>query len=136
MYFISLMQSCWACGNNGHYTSNTILQIKIIPFKDIEYWCAVSFCRGDDGKGKVLLEGLPFFLLRDFPLIYSASRFNPSIFFFLISSNKNNATTSLSFSVVLFLPIAMTKLYHESGNEQSKLMHFSSSMILISMDNN
>lgn len=70
------------------------------------------------------------------PLTDSALGFDPSIFFLLTSFDNNVATTSLRFSVVLFIPIATTKLSQESDNECNRLMHFSSSIFLMPMDNN
>jgi len=54
-----------------------------------------------------------------------------SIFFHLISSIRNDETISSNCKVVTLLPIAMSRLSHKSGREHNKLMHLSSSEILI-----
>jgi hypothetical protein len=69
------------------------------------------------------------------PLTTRISLVDPSMFFLLISSNKE-ATMSYGASVVVLLPIAMTKLSRESRREHNRMIHFSSSMILISTNNN
>jgi len=45
-------------------------------------------------------------------------------------------TISLNYKAVVLLPIAITRLSHEFGIGHNKLMHLSSSEILISIDNN
>jgi hypothetical protein len=56
----------------------------------------------------------------------------PSIFFRLISSDNKDKTTSSNFKEIVLLPMAITKLSHEFGKEHNKLIHLSSSEILIS----
>jgi hypothetical protein len=58
------------------------------------------------------------------------------MFFLLIYSKNKDATTSSSINVVELLSIATTKLSQESGKEHNMLIHFSSSVILISTYNN
>jgi len=65
-----------------------------------------------------------------------ASKFWLSIFFHLISSVSKVETISSNCKVVALLPIAITRLSHEYGREHNKLMHLSSSEILISIDAN
>jgi hypothetical protein len=55
--------------------------------------------------------------------------------FHLISSDCRDVTTSVYFDVVALLPIATTILSHEFDKEHNKLMHLSSSEILISTNN-
>jgi hypothetical protein len=81
-------------------------------------------------------ENLPLPLSIGRPLATKAPLVNPSMFFYLISSDNRDATMSLSINVVVLLPIATIKLYHESGKERNRLIHFSSLVILISTDNN
>jgi hypothetical protein len=82
------------------------------------------------------LENLDLFLSWEHPLTNNAYVLYPSIFFRLISSNNKDETTSSNFKEVVLLPMATTRLSHESGKEHSKLIHLSSSEILISTDTN
>jgi hypothetical protein len=68
--------------------------------------------------------------------VNNASFLYPSMFIHLISFENMNETTSSKLKVVVLLPMAITKLSNEFGKEHNKLIHFSSSEILISTDNN
>jgi hypothetical protein len=82
------------------------------------------------------LEKLDLFLSWERPLSNNAYVLCPSIFFHLMSSDNKDETTSSNFKEVVFLPIATTRLSHESGKEHNKLIHLSSSKFLISTDTN
>ena len=63
------------------------------------------------------------------------SAFWLSIDFLLISSDSKDETISSNFNAdFVLLPIATTRLSQESGREHSKVMHLSSSSILISTE--
>jgi hypothetical protein len=82
------------------------------------------------------LEDLYLFLPWERPLANNAYVFCPSMFFHLISSDNKDEITSSKLKVMELLPMATTRLSHESGKKQSKLIHLSSSKILISIYNN
>ena len=81
-------------------------------------------------------DDLFLFLFWDRPHIDKASPFWLSIFFHLISYVSKDETISSNCKVVALLPVAITRLSHESGIEHNKLMHLSSSEVLISTDAN
>jgi hypothetical protein len=58
------------------------------------------------------------------------------MFFYLISSDKGDTTTSSSINVVELLPISMTKISQEFGKENNRIIHLSTSIIFIFIDNN
>src|SRR3984885_14283383 len=91
---------------------------------------------GFPGDLDLPLDDLFLFLFWDHPRTNKASPFWLSIFFRLISSVSKAETISSNCKAVALLPIAITRLSHESGREHNKLMHLSSSEILISTDNN
>jgi len=72
----------------------------------------------------------------DHPRTDKESSFWLSIFFRLISSISKDETISSNYKAIALLPIAIIKLSHESRREHNKLMHLSSSEILISTNNN
>jgi len=82
------------------------------------------------------LDDLFLFLFWDPLHTDRASPFWLSIFFCLIFSVSKVETISSNCMVVALLPIAITRLSHEFGREHNKLMHLSSSKILISTDAN
>ena len=82
------------------------------------------------------LEELSLFLSWEHPLTNKASILWISIFFYLISLDNKDETTSSKLKVVVLLPVATTKLSHDSGKEHHKMIHLSSSKILISTYNN
>jgi len=89
---------------------------------------------GFPGDLDLPLDDLFLFLFWDRPRTDKASPFWLSIFFRLISSINKAETISSNYKAVTLLPIAITRLSHESGREHNKLMHLSSSKILISTD--
>jgi hypothetical protein len=82
------------------------------------------------------LEDLDLFLSWEHPPSNNAYVLYPFMFFHLISSNNKDETTSSKLKVVLLLPMGTTRLSYESGKEHNKMIHLSSSKILISTDNN
>jgi hypothetical protein len=66
----------------------------------------------------------------------NASLVDPSMFFLLISYKSRDASMYYSANVVELLPIAMTKISQESGKEHNRIIHLSSLMILISIEDN
>jgi hypothetical protein len=78
-----------------------------------------------------LLDNLTFPLSKGQPLTIKKSLVYPSMLFHLISSNIRAATTYSSVNVVELLPIATTRLSHESGKEHNKMIHFSSLVIFV-----
>ena len=80
------------------------------------------------------LKKLFLFLFWDHPHTDKESPFWPSIFHHLISSDNKAEIMSSKFKVIVLLPIAIARLSHESSREHNKLMHLSSSDILIWTD--
>jgi hypothetical protein len=78
------------------------------------------------------LEDLDLFISWEHPLANNAFVLCPSMFFRLISSDNKDETTSSNFKEVVLLPMATTKLSHESSKEHNKLIHLSSFEIFIS----
>jgi hypothetical protein len=78
------------------------------------------------------LEDLDLFLSQECPLANNGFVLCPSIFFCIISSNKKYETTSSKFKEIVLIPMAKPRISHDSGKDQSKLIHLSSSEILIS----
>jgi hypothetical protein len=58
------------------------------------------------------------------------------MFFRLLSFDNKDQATSSKLKVVVLLHMATARLSHEYGKKHSKLIHLSSSEILIPIDNN
>jgi hypothetical protein len=82
------------------------------------------------------LEDSYIFLSYECPLSNNASVFFSSMFSRLIYSDNKDDTTSSKFKEVVLQPMATTRISHEFDKEHSKLIHLSSSEILISIDTN
>jgi hypothetical protein len=72
------------------------------------------------------LEDLDLFHFWESPPANNAFSLYPSMFFHLISSNNKDETTSSKLKVFILLPIATTRLSHESSKENNKMIHLSS----------
>ena len=108
-------------GASFHMTSDKNL-FSTLEEKDLQMWIEM----GDDGNH---VSG-------DCPHTNKESPLWLSIFFHIISSVSKDETISSNCKAVALLPIAITILSHESSRERNKLMHLSSSEILISIDAN
>jgi hypothetical protein len=72
------------------------------------------------------LEYLDLFFSLENSLTNNASMLCPTMFFYVISSEKKYETTSSKLKLVLLLPMATTRQSHESGKDHNKLIQLSS----------
>ena len=77
------------------------------------------------------LDNFYFSLFTDRPITNSTTLLDPSMFLHLISSDNRGSTTSSRLIMVDLLHVATTILSHEFGKKYNRLVHVSSSIIMI-----